>query len=240
MTPEGQALLLRGGSELGLDLGPHADAFARLLELLREGSARMNLTAIKEEPDIILKHFVDSLSCLQGGFLDGEHLVVDLGTGAGFPALPLAIVRPELQMVPVDATRKKIEYVTATAASLGLSNVAPLVGRAETLGHAPAHREKYDRVVVRAVASLPALVELSLPLLRVGGLLVAQKGPISAEELEAGRKAAGVLGGGLESVQIFELPILREARTLVVVRKTQPTSSKYPRREGLPSRQPLF
>ncbi|ULH14718.1 16S rRNA (guanine(527)-N(7))-methyltransferase RsmG [Deinococcus sp. KNUC1210] len=240
MTPEGEALLLQGGRELGLDLLPHTEAFARLLALLREGSARMNLTALREESDIILKHFIDSLSCLRGGYLDGEQRVVDLGTGAGFPALPLAIVQPMLQMVPVDATRKKIDYVSATAASLGLNNVQPLVGRAEALGHDPAHRERYDRVVVRAVASLPALVELSLPLLRPGGLLVAQKGPISAEELEAGRRTAGVLGGVLEDVQAFELPVLNEARTLVVFRKTRPTSGKYPRREGIPAKQPLF
>ncbi|GGR02685.1 16S rRNA (guanine(527)-N(7))-methyltransferase RsmG [Deinococcus ruber] len=240
MTPEGHALLLQGGRELGLELTPYADAFARLLALLREGSARMNLTALREEPDIILKHFVDSLSCLRGGFLDGELRVVDLGTGAGFPALPLSIVQPLLQMVPVDSTRKKIDYVSATAASLGLNNVHPLVGRAEALGHDAAHRERYDRVVVRAVASLPALVELSLPLLRVGGLLVAQKGPITPDELEAGRKTAGVLGGVLEDVQAFELPVLNEARTLVVVRKTRPSPGKYPRREGVPAKQPLF
>ena len=240
VTPEGRALLLRGGAALGMDLAPHADTFARLLALLREGNARMNLTALRDESDIILKHFIDSLGCLHGGHLDGPLHVMDLGTGAGFPALPLAIVRPDLSLVPVDATRKKIEYVRETARALGLTNVQPLVGRAETLGHDPSQRASYDRVVVRAVAALPVLAELGLPLLKPGGLLLAQKGPISEEELEAGRRAARELGGMLEAVERFPLPISQEARTLIVLRKTGATPARYPRREGIPARQPLF
>jgi 16S rRNA (guanine527-N7)-methyltransferase len=227
MTPEGQDLLLRGGDALGLDLTPHLPAFAELLRLLLEGSTRTNLTALKEEPDIILKHFVDSLTCL-------------LGTGAGFPALPLAIVQPDLQLVPVDSTRKKIEFVAATAAALGLNNVNPLVGRAEELGQDPQHRQRYDRVVVRAVAALPILAELALPLLRENGLLVAQKGPISAEELNAGRRASGEVGGKVQVVDPFTLPILGDARTLIVIEKLKPTPAKYPRRPGVPNHQPLF
>ncbi|THF70744.1 16S rRNA (guanine(527)-N(7))-methyltransferase RsmG [Deinococcus sp. Arct2-2] len=240
MTPEGQDLLLRGGDALGLDLTPHLPAFTELLRLLLEGSARTNLTALKEEPDIILKHFVDSLTCLQGGYLHGIQQVIDLGTGAGFPALPLAIVQPELQLVPVDSTRKKIEFVRATAAALGLTNVNPLVGRAEELGQDPEHRQRYDRVVVRAVAALPILAELALPLLRENGLLVAQKGPISTEELNAGRRASGEVGGKVQVVDPFTLPILGDARTLIVIEKLKPTPAKYPRKPGVPNHQPLF
>lgn len=240
MTPEAAALLLQGGGELGLDLSPHVDSFTNLLTLLQEGAAQTNLTALRDEHDIVLKHFVDSLTCLRGGWLDGEWRVLDLGTGAGFPALPLAIVRPELRLIPVDATAKKIAFVTRTAAALGLGHVTPLTARAETLGRDMAHRERYDRVVTRAVASLPALAELALPLLREGGVLVAQKGPISPEELEAGRLAAAEVGGEVRVVDAFALPVLGEARTLVVVEKTGPTPERYPRREGVPARKPLF
>lgn len=240
MTPESIRLLLRGGEELALDLSPHVEAFTRLLALLQEGAAQTNLTALRGERDIILKHFVDSLTCLRGGWLDGEWRVLDLGTGAGFPALPLAIVRPELRLIPMDATAKKIAFVTRAAAALDLSNVTPLTARAETLGRDPAHREGYDRVVTRAVASLPALAELALPLLREGGVLVAQKGPISTEELEAGRLAAAEVGGEVRAVDAFALPVLGEARTLVVVGKVGPTPGRYPRREGVPARKPLF
>ncbi|WP_407540933.1 16S rRNA (guanine(527)-N(7))-methyltransferase RsmG [Deinococcus radiomollis] len=239
MKLESQALLLEGAAVQGLGVSDQLGRFALLLKLLQEGNARFNLTALKSERDIVLKHFVDSLTCLRGGFLEGELTVLDLGTGAGFPSLPLALVRPLLSLVPLDSTRKKIEYVRATAETLELNNVSPLVGRAETLGHDPAHREGYDRVVVRAVAALPVLAELALPLLRPGGLLVAQKGRVTEEELSAGRRAAKLLGGAVEAVTPFELPILGDPRTLVCIRKTGPTPKKYPRQDGLPAKHPL-
>ncbi|ACO47376.1 16S rRNA (guanine(527)-N(7))-methyltransferase RsmG [Deinococcus deserti] len=240
MNPEATELLLAGAQELGLDVAPVLDQFAALLVLLQEGNARFNLTALKTERDIVLKHFVDSLTCLGGGHLDGNHQVVDLGTGAGFPTLPLALMRAELQFTPVDSTRKKVEFVRATAEALGLQNVRPVAGRAETLTRQPEHRDRYDRVVVRAVAALPILAELALPFLRPGGLLVAQKGPISPEELRAGQRAAGELGGRVTEVEAFTLPVLGDARTLVVVEKLRDTPDRYPRREGVPNQQPLF
>ncbi|WP_207795287.1 16S rRNA (guanine(527)-N(7))-methyltransferase RsmG [Deinococcus koreensis] len=241
MTPEGERLLREGLASLELDLTADMEqAFGRLLDLLQEGNRRLNLTALKSEADIVLKHFVDSATCLRGGYLKGPLRVVDLGTGAGFPALPLAILRPGLTLTPVDSIRKKIDFVRATAQALELPNVTPLVGRAETLAREPAHRARYDRVVVRAVAALPVLVELALPLLRVGGLLVAQKGPIEADELEAGGRAAHEVGGRVVDVDPFALPILGDGRTLVTVEKTRPTPERYPRREGIPAQQPLF
>lgn len=245
MTPEGRALLLEGGAGLGLDLSAQADGFADLLALLTEASAQVNLTALRGEHDIILKHFVDSLTCLRGGWLDGDWLdrggrVLDLGTGAGFPALPLALVRPDLQIVAVDATRKKVKFVERAAAALGLMNVQPLAARAEALGRDQTHRGNYDRVVTRAVAPLPVLAELALPLLRVGGLLVAQKGLIAQEELEAGTRAAAEVGGEVRQVDAFALPVAGDARTLVVIEKTATTPERYPRREGVPTRKPLF
>lgn len=240
MTPEGRALLLDGGAALGLDLTPQADAFTALLALLTGASASMNLTSLRGEREIVLKHFVDSLTCLRGGWLAGERQVLDLGTGAGFPALPLALLRPDLSVTALDATRKKVEFVGRAAAALGLTNVQPLVGRAEALGREPEHREGYDRVVTRAVAALPVLAELALPLLKTGGLLVAQKGPLTPEELEAGTRAAAEVGGAVRQVDAFTLPVAGDARTLVVVEKVAPTPERYPRREGVPGRKPLF
>ncbi|UBV42522.1 16S rRNA (guanine(527)-N(7))-methyltransferase RsmG [Deinococcus taeanensis] len=240
MTPEGEALLLQGTAELGLTVEDHLPAFAHLLELLVEANSRVNLTALKTEAEIILKHFVDSLTCLRGGHLNGEGQVLDLGTGAGFPALPLAIMQPGATFTPLDSIRKKIDFVRGAADALNLPNVTPLVGRAETLGRDPEHRERYDRVVCRAVAALPILAELALPLLRPGGLVVAQKGPISEEELRAGRRAAGEVGGRVTEVDAFTLPVLGDARTLIVMQKVGATPGKYPRREGVPNQQPLF
>ena len=240
MTPEGELLLLQGGRELGLDLTSHLPAFAELQAALVEGNTQLNLTALRNERDIILKHFIDSLTCALEGWLTETTHLIDLGTGAGFPALPLAIVFPELQILAVDATRKKTEFVARTAVRLGLKNVKVLASRAESIGRDPASREQYQRVVMRAVAALPVLAELGLPLLKTGGLLIAQKGQLKSEELDAGRRAAAELGGELFHVKHFELPITRDPRSLVVMRKLEPTASKYPRREGMPGKQPLF
>lgn len=241
MTPEGLDLLRRASLEVGLQLTAEQEQrFSELLRLLGEANAQFNLTALKTEADIVLKHFVDSLTCLRGGSLNGTLKLLDLGTGAGFPSLPLAIMRPELQITPLDSTRKKIDFVKKTAQHLGLPNVTPLVARAETLGQQPEYREQFDRVVVRAVAALPVLAELALPLLKPGGLLLAQKGPISEAELSAGRRAAGEVGGQVQEIDAFTLPILGDERTLMIVEKMKPTPAKYPRREGIPHQQPLF
>ncbi len=239
MTPEGEALLIAAGQQLGLELSPHLAAFAVLQDALLEGNAQMNLTALTVERDIILKHFADSLTCLRGGWLDGTEVVMDLGTGAGFPALPLAIVRPGTTFLAVDATRKKVEHVARTAAQLRLSNVQVLTSRAETLGRASAHRGQYQRVVTRAVAALPVLAELCLPLLQPGGLLVAQKARLTPEELEAGRRAASLLGAELFHVEHFKLPVSDDPRSLVVMRQLSAPPAQYPRREGVPNKHPL-
>ncbi|MFC4454539.1 16S rRNA (guanine(527)-N(7))-methyltransferase RsmG [Deinococcus sonorensis] len=239
MTPDGEALFLQAAGQLGLDVAGQLPAFATFQRLLVEVGRHTNLTALLDEPDIILKHFVDSLSCTVGGHLTGELTVLDLGTGAGFPGLPLAIQHPGLQLTLLDATRRKIEFVQQVTAALSLPNATALVGRAETLGRDASHRGRYDRVVTRAVSALPVLAELSLPLLREGGALLAQKGPIQPEELEAGQRVAELLGGELQTVERFTLPVLNDPRSLVVIRKVAATPERYPRREGVPAKHPL-
>lgn len=240
MTPEGEALLLEGARALGLDLTGQLATFQAFYSLLVQAAQTTNLTALRDERDIVLKHFVDSLSCTLSGDLAGELSVIDLGTGAGFPGLPLAIVQPQLHMTLLDATSRKVAFVEGAIGALGLANAQARAGRAEALGRLPGDREHYDRVVVRAVSRLPVLVELALPLLKVGGRLVAQKGPLDPAELEAGERAAAEVGGRVQEVRPFELPILGDARSLVIVEKTRPTPERYPRREGVPARHPLF
>lgn len=241
LTGQGEMRLREGATQLGVALtDEQVEKFRQLYQLLLEGNARLNLTALKTEEDIVLKHFVDSLSCLRGHHLDDPARMLDLGTGGGFPSLPLAIVRPQLQIVPMDATRKKIDFVRETALNLGLPNVEPVTSRAETLGRDRIYRAQFDRVVARAVTALPILVELALPFVKVGGLLVSQKGALTPEELNAGAQAAELLGGQVRQVDEFELPVLGDARTIVVVEKIRATPEQYPRRDGLPNQQPLF
>lgn len=198
----------------------------------------MNLTALHSERDIVLKHFVDSLVCLKAGQWTEGARVLDLGTGAGFPALPLAIVRPDLHITALDATAKKVAFVAQTARELGLG-VAGLSGRAEEVGRDPQHRGRYDVVVTRAVAALPILAELALPLLEMGGVLVAQKGQLTEEERTAGLRASAQVGGELAQEWQGTLPVLGDPRSLVIVRKVAETPATYPRRTGIPNKRPL-
>ncbi|RIH85223.1 Ribosomal RNA small subunit methyltransferase G [Meiothermus luteus] len=238
MSPEGTQLLLKAGRELGLDLGPHIPRFVRLYQMLVEANRRMNLTAIRDERGIVLKHFVDSLTCLlYPGFADGAE-VVDVGTGAGFPGLPLAIVRPGLRLCLLEATQKKARFVASAIEGLGLDNAEALWGRAEELARG-VKRETYHAAVVRAVASLPVVAELALPLVRVGGFVLLQKGPEVEGELGRSKGALEKLGGALEGVLPLSLPVGGEARRLVVLRKRRPTPEEYPRKAGVPAKNPL-
>ncbi|MGC8967188.1 MAG: 16S rRNA (guanine(527)-N(7))-methyltransferase RsmG [Thermus sp.] len=239
LTEEGERLLLEGGRALGLDLRPHLPAFSLLYQLLMAANQRVNLTALRTEEEVVVKHFLDSLTLLQLPLWEGPLRVLDLGTGAGFPGLPLKIVRTELEVVLLDAVRKKVAFLEEAVQALGLRGAYPLWGRAEELAHRPEHREAYDRVVARAVAPLCALSELSLPFLRVGGRMVAQKGPRVAEELKPLPRALGLLGGTLEEVRPLRLPFLEEGRALVVLSKVAPTPKAYPRRPGVPEKKPL-
>ncbi len=232
-------MLLQGGEALGLDLVPHLEAFSRLYDLLLEGNRRASLTALQGEEEIVLKHFLDSLTLLRLPLWEGPLKVLDLGTGPGFPGLPLKIVRPELEMVLLDATKKKVAFVEEAIAALGLKGARALWGRAELLAHAPEHREAYGRVVARAVAPLCVLAELGLPFLALEGVMVAQKGPRVGEELSGLQGALEALGGTLLGVETFSLPLTEERRSLVLLGKACPTPIRYPRRPGVPERNPL-
>lgn len=214
--------------------------FDTLAQELADWNTRMNLTAITEPQAVRVRHFLDSLSLARvlPPDLDGLRLI-DVGTGAGFPGLPLALIYPQLQVTLLDATQKKLRFSEHIAQTLGLRNVQTLHARAEAAGHDAAHRAQYDVVVARAVARLPALLEYLLPLARVGGLCVAMKGSNATQEANDAKRALFVLGGDVERLEALQLPDVDEPHYLVCVRKQHKTPKQYPRKAGIPTRQPI-
>jgi 16S rRNA (guanine527-N7)-methyltransferase len=165
--------------------------------------------------------------------------MIDVGTGAGFPTIPLKIARPDLRISALDSVRKKLTFLGAAASALGIAEVELVHGRAEDLGRAPAYRERFDFAVSRAVSKLSVLAELCMPFCRIGGKFIAYKGPDIGREVQDAEKAFGLLGGELESTHTLGLPHTDLTRTLVIVRKTRLAPGKYPRKAGVPGRTPL-
>ena len=213
------------------------DQFARYAAELQRWNERVNLTAIIDDAGIVARHFLDSLRCAQswGG---APSSLIDIGAGAGFPGLPLKILRPELRLTLVESIAKKAAFLEHIASELGLTQVSVLVARAEDVGQQTAHRERYDVAVARAVAELRALAEYCLPLCRVGGRFLAPKGPQIEAELAAAQPAIALLGGRALPVETVEVPGV-EPRSLVVVAKIYPTPPQYPRAPGVPAKRPL-
>jgi len=246
---------------LNLELTPaQLAAFQTYADELRVWNDRFNLTAIKDLEGIQVKHFLDSLSILKAlprpptsNLPLGERptsnirpppsnlglKLIDIGTGAGFPGLPLKIVCPQLQLTLVEATGKKASFCEHVAETLKLSGVTVLSARAEEVGRDPAHREQYDWAVARAVAEMPALAEYLLPLVKLGGRVLAQKGESAPGETHSAESAIKRLGGELEQLIPVELPGVVETRYLVVLKKIAATPPAYPRRPGVPAKTPL-
>ncbi len=215
------------------------DRFLRFTRLLLEWNERMSLTSITEPERIAVEHYLDSLAPLAFNLIAAETSVVDVGTGAGFPGLPLAILCPDISVTLVDATRKKVNYLNEVCAELGLTNVSVVWGRAEDLARDPAFREGFDIAVARAFGALDVVWECTVPFVKVGGLAIAYKGPKVEEELPMGEKVAPLLGAQQERCYTFELPLSSLRRALVVARKVAPTPFRFPRRAGLPEKRPL-
>ncbi len=213
--------------------------FAAYEALLLEWNERIALTAIREPHQLRVRHFLDALSCAAAtGPLDGQALI-DIGSGAGFPGLPLKILYPGLRLTLVDSVAKKARFLELVAAELGLGDVRIIAERAEVLGQDPAHRERYDWATARAVAELRVLAELLLPLVRAGGRALAQKGASAAEELAAAGRAIAALGGGAARIVPVRLPESEATHHLVIIDKAAATGSRYPRRAGIPAKRPL-
>lgn len=227
MTPE--LILEEGTRELGLVLPDGAsEKFAAFAKRLVEVNEVMNLTAITDTEQIYIKHFIDSLTPLiLPVFREGAR-VADVGSGAGFPGIPMKTARPDLEITMLDALNKRVEFLKDTVGRLGLEGVECVHARAEEFAALPERREKYDAAISRAVADLPALCELCLPLVRVGGHFVAMKGPEPDEEIKRAQRAIDTLGGRLAEVVPAALPD-GSGRALVVIEKIRPTGGKYPR-----------
>lgn len=215
-------------------------AFEVYTEELLAWNARINLTAITEPEAIAARHFADSLSCLLVMKQRPPGLrVVDVGTGAGFPGLPLKIVCPAVRLTLIEATGKKVAFLRHIVATLGLEGVTVLHARAEEVGQMPEHREQYDWVLARAVAHMRTLVEYLLPLCRIGGHCLAWKGEGAAQEVSEAQQAISLLGGQVVQLIPVELPMIAETHYLVDITKVAATPPKYPRRPGMPTKRPL-
>lgn len=206
---------------------------------LMDWNQKFNLTAIREMEAIRTKHFLDSFSCVLAWKANPPSRLVDVGTGAGFPGLPLKILYPNLQLTLVESVGKKAMFCQHIVRVLGLEGVDVVQARAETIGQELKHRESYDWAVARAVANMNVLSEFLLPLVRVGGMMLAQKGESGPAEAQSAEGAMKLLGGRLKQVVQVNLPGVVDDRFLVLVEKTAATPPKYPRKPGVPAKTPL-
>lgn len=204
---------------------------------LLEWNEKINLTAITDEDDMILKHFIDSLTILE--YIPEKSNVIDVGTGAGFPGIPLKIVREDINMTLMDSLNKRITFLNEIINKLGLKKINAIHSRAEELAKIPEHREKYDIAVSRAVANLSTLSEYMLPFVKVGGKCICMKGSNIEEELKTAKNAIKELGGEIEKVINFKLADSDNERNIIIIKKVRNTKSKYPRKAGMPSKEPL-
>lgn len=213
--------------------------FLRYYELLVEWNEFMNLTAITEYDEVMKKHFTDSLSLIKACDISKSLHLIDVGTGAGFPGLALKIAFPNLKVTLLDSLNKRIKFLDEVIMQLGLSDIETVHGRAEDYAKPGKLREKYDLCVSRAVANMTSLSEYCLPFLKVGGEFISYKSEKMNEELENAKKAISILGGKYEKSVEFYLPESDIYRNLVVVKKTKETPKKYPRKAGLPTKEPI-
>ncbi len=216
------------------------EAFNQYQEELIKWNQIMNLTAIATPADIEVKHFIDSLTCLLAMNCTKPTKIIDVGTGAGFPGIPLKIVCPSIRLTLTESVGKKAEFCQRIVSMLDLKQTTVLSTRIENIGQDPNHREIYDYALARAVASLPTLAEYLLPMVKVEGHVIAQKGKNIKAELLESHNAIEILGGEIETTINLQLPYVNEDRNLIIIRKVSPTSSKYPRRPGIPSKKPLI
>ena len=211
--------------------------FYDYMNLLIQWNKNINLTAIIEPKEIILKHFVDSLTVSK--YINEKSTLIDVGTGAGFPGIPLKILRNDIKITLVDSLNKRIKFLDEVIKKLNLDNIKTVHGRAEEIGRNKEYREKFDYATSRAVANISTLSEYLIPLIKNNGQCIYMKGTDLDEELEKGKKAISVLGGNIVNKEEFELPYSDIKRTIIIIEKVKNTPTKYPRKAGTPSKEPI-
>jgi 16S rRNA (guanine527-N7)-methyltransferase len=219
--------------------GRQLASFAMYEKELLEWNRKFNLTAIRDPESIRTKHFLDSLSCTLAWKSNPPNHLIDVGTGAGFPGIPLKIIYPNLKLTLVESVGKKATFCQHLVRALNFEDVEVIHSRAEDLGQAANHREKYECAVARAVANLNVLSEYLIPLVKIGGTMLAQKGESGPAEAQSAEEAMKILGGKLKQLIPVNLPGVAEDRYLIVVDKIAATPPKYPRKPGVPTKQPL-
>ena len=223
--------------KMGIDLDEQkSDKLYNYMNLLLKWNENINLTAITDE--IILKHFIDSLTINK--YIESNNVIMDIGTGAGFPGIPLRIMNDENKIILVDSLNKRINFLNEVCNELNLGNIECIHSRAEDLACKKEYRENLDVVVSRAVARLNILLEYMLPFVKVGGKCICMKGPNISDELKEATKALKILGGKIEKIEKVILPDSDMERNIVVISKEESTPSKYPRKSGVPSKQPIL
>ena len=236
-----EEILAARAAEAGIPLtAEQIGQFSVYHEMLLDWNTRMNLTALTALEDVAVKHIIDSLTAYDAALFDGARTLIDVGTGAGLPGIPLAVYAPHLTVTLLDALNKRVRFLTEVTAAMGLQNVRCIHARAEEAARTAEHRAAYDIAVSRAVARLPVLLEYTLPFVRVGGTLLALKGRAYAEEQKEARRAAEVLGGGCIMARPVHLPGLDDVRAILTVTKERQTPAAYPRGGGAPTRRPLL
>lgn len=213
--------------------------FNRYYDLLIEWNKVMNLTGITDYNDVVIKHFVDSLSIVKAIDMNYISNMIDIGTGAGFPGIPIKIVFPEIQVTLLDSLNKRIRFLDTLISELSLDNINAFHGRAEEYARNKNYREKYDLCVSRAVSNLSSLSEYCLPYVKVNGLFISFKSGGIEKELSESKKAIHILGGQMKDVIKFNLPNTNINRSLILINKVRNTNDKYPRKTGIPTKEPL-
>lgn len=233
--------MIEGLHNLGVEASPDKfEKLFRFMKVMLEWNEKINLTAITEEKEIFIKHFLDSATCISSGYIKEGMKVIDVGTGAGFPGVPVSILKDGINVTLLDSLKKRIGYLDEVIGTLGLVGIETVHARAEDAGSDKAYREAYDIVLSRAVAAMNVLCEYCLPFVKVGGFFLCQKGPDIEKELKEAEHAVKILGGLVKEVKEFQLPFSDIKHNIIVIEKISDTPTKYPRKAGKPAANPIL
>lgn len=238
---ENREILIDGLKELELNASEEVvDKLQLFMKIMLEWNEKINLTAITEEREIYIKHFLDSATCLSTGYIKKGMRAIDVGSGAGFPGIPIKLLEPGIEMTLLDSLNKRISYLNEAVAKLDLKKVRTVHARAEEGGSSKEHRESYDIALSRAVAAMNVLCEYCIPFIKVGGFFVCQKGPDADEELKEAGNAIKLLGGSVREVREYRLPFSDIKHNIIIIEKVADTPTKYPRKPGKPAASPII